>query len=127
MKRLLLALLLVACAHVTPEQKIAAATPVWCDAKDCEVKWARATQWLVENSHWQIRIATEEMLTTEGPYGQTFLAYVITKLPVNHGVYEIRFRAGCVNQGLGCHPDATQAEASFKQYVNGLESSTVSR
>lgn len=127
MKRLLLALLLVACAHVTPEQRVAAAQPVWCYAKDCEVKWARATQWLQDNSHWRISTVTETMLATEGPYGKTFLAYEITKFPVNHGVYEIRFRAGCVNQGLGCHPDVTQAEASFKQYVNDLVSSTVSR
>lgn len=126
MKRLWIALLLMACAHVTPEQRVAASQPIWCDAKDCEVKWARATQWLQDNSHWKIRNATETLLTTEGPLGSTFTAYEVTKFPVNHGVYEIRFRAGCVNQGLGCHPDITQATAAFKQFVNAasLVSST---
>lgn len=120
MKRLWIVLLLAACTHVTPEQRIAAAQPVWCEeAKDCELKWTRAVQWLVENSHWKIRTATENLLTTEGPFDKTFLSYEITKLYVNHGVYEIRFKAGCHDFGLGCNPDVTQATASFKQFVNG--------
>lgn len=108
----------VACAHVTPEQQVAAAQQVTCSSKDdCELRWARATKWLQDNSHWKLRTVTESLLTTEGPNGQTFTAYEVSKFPMGNGTYEIQFKAGCNNMGLGCHPSIVGATASFKRYV----------
>ncbi len=106
------------CAHVTPEQQAAASLQVTCTGKDdCELKWARATKWLQDNSHWKLRTVTESVLTTEGPNGEVFTAYEVNKFPLGDGGYEIQFKAGCSNKGLGCHPSIVGATASFKQYV----------
>jgi hypothetical protein len=108
----------LACAHVTPEQQLAASQQVTCSSKDdCELKWARATKWLQDNSHWKLRTVTESLLTTEGPNGQTFTAYEVSKFPMGNGTYEIQFKAGCHNMGLGCHPSIVGATASFKRFV----------
>src|SRR5713226_5379780 len=100
----------LACAHVTPEQQVAAAQQVTCSSKDdCELKWARATKWLQDNSHWKLRTVTETLLTTEGPNGEVFTAYEVSKFPMGNGTYEIQFKAGCSNKGLGCHPSIVGA------------------
>lgn len=110
--------LTIACSHATPEQRMAAAQQVTCSGKDdCELKWARATKWLQDNSHWKLRLVSESILTTEGPNGQVLTAYEVNKFPLGNGVYEIQFKAGCSSEGLGCHPSTVTATASFKRYV----------
>jgi hypothetical protein len=49
--------------------------------------------------------------------GDTYTAYEVTKFPKGDGVYEIQFKAGCVGQGFGCHPNVGKATASFKRYL----------
>jgi hypothetical protein len=107
-----------ACTHVTPEQQLAASQQVTCSGQaDCELKWARATKWLQDNSYWKLRTVTESVLTTEGPNGRVNTAYEVNKFPLGNGVYEIQFKAGCSNKGLGCHPSTVAATASFKRYL----------
>lgn len=108
----------VGCAKMTPQDRLDAAQQVTCSSKDdCELKWARATKWLQDNSAWKLRTVTDNVLTTEGPNGEVTTAYEVTKFPLGGGTYEIQFKAGCVNQGLGCHPSIGKATASFKNYV----------
>lgn len=109
----------VGCAHMTPQEQLDAAREVTCNSKDdCELKWARATKWLQDNSYWKLRTVTENLLTTEGPMDRTNTAYEVNKFPKGDGVYEIQFKAGCSNKGLGCYPKVGKATASFKRYVS---------
>jgi hypothetical protein len=114
----LLIVSVAACAHITPEQQATASQQVTCSGQaDCELKWARATKWLQDNSYWKLRTVTESVLTTEGPNGRTNTAYEVNKFPLGNGAYEIQFKAGCSNKGLGCYPSIVGATASFKRYV----------
>jgi hypothetical protein len=103
---------------MTPQEQIDAAREVTCNTKeDCELKWARATKWIQDNSYWKLRTVTDNLLTTEGPMNEVYTAYEVTKFPKGDSVYEIQFKAGCHNMGLGCHPSIGKATASFKRYV----------
>lgn len=96
-----------------------AAMSVTCDgASDCELKWARALDWVQRNSRWKLRVATEMVITTEGPLDTTDAAFEITKYPRGGGHYEIRFRAGCGNV-FGCVPSLKQLQADFNVSVMG--------
>jgi len=104
---------------MTPQEQIDAAREVTCNTKDdCELKWARATKWIQDNSHWKLRNITETVLTTEGPNGQIYTAYEVTKFPQGDSTYQIQFKAGCAGVSFnGCHPSADKARASFNRYV----------
>lgn len=118
---LIVALVLTGCATVDPATQAAqdanAAMQVTCDnAEDCELKWARALQWVQENSRWKLRNVTDSLITTEGPLSTPSPAYEVTKFPLGGGRYEIRFRAGCGNI-FGCVPSIKEVTASFNAFV----------
>lgn len=111
MKRMLplLAIALAACAARPPDNT----PPAICVAgKGCEMAWAAALEWVQTNSHWKLRIATDTVITTEGPFDTPFASYSITKRPLPDGRYLIDFRAGCGNI-FGCVPDVSESHASF--------------
>jgi hypothetical protein len=119
---LLLAALLAACAHASPQDKLDAAQPVVCTGSgDCELKWARAARWLDEHSAWKLRTETADVLETYGPDTRT--AYSIRRFPLGNGRYELIVRATCENQGLGCTPPPETGAARLKRYIaTGVES-----
>jgi hypothetical protein len=120
---LIMIILLSACAAPTPQQKaqwnLDASRPVTCSkGSDCEVKWSRALSWVQNNSRWKLRIANENLITTEGPFDTPSAAYSITKVANSDGIYTIDFRAGCGNI-FGCVPSILQLQADFVNYVMG--------
>lgn len=113
-----LCIAMFACETMTPQQQAAvdanAAMEVTCTGQqDCEMKWARALDWVQRNSHWKLRNVSDMLITTEGPLDTTYAAFEITKFPKGNGAYEIRFRAACGNM-FGCVPSIKQLTANFK-------------
>jgi membrane-associated protease RseP (regulator of RpoE activity) len=118
---------LVGCAHPEFDAAQAAAAArtqnvrITCaDAADCSVKWGRALQWVSQTSFYKIRIATDSLITTEGPIDDvgysTKSALTINKMPLGDGSAEISFQSGCANE-FGCVPTHEMLLASFADYV----------
>jgi hypothetical protein len=128
MKRLIVltgaCLSLAGCVTATPEQQTAlavqAARPVTCQgAEDCEVKWSKATQWVLNHSGYKIRSQSDTMIATMGPLpSDPTAAFTITKLAQGAGLYTFDFRGGCDNI-FGCIPSLVQSKASFVTEVMG--------
>lgn len=117
-----LALLLFGCSTITPEQNayltVMANMPIYCESgEDCEVKWGRALMWVTRNSYWKIRVQTNDLITTEGPFDTVYAAYQIQKVPLGNNRYEIVMNLGCGNP-FGCVPSLLELKADFVQFVN---------
>jgi len=97
--------------------KARAAEPVYCQgAEDCEFRWGRALQWITANSSWKIRQQTDVLITTEGPMGTARNAYIVQKVPLGSGRYEIEMQTWCDNV-VYCLPGVPEARAAFGEYV----------
>lgn len=121
----LVAIIMSACATAPSAEQLAAdqaaaAKPVICQGpEDCEVKWGRATKWVLDNSEFRLRTQNDSVLETFGPLpNDPTLAVAISKVAKGSGAYEFDFRAGCANM-FGCHPSETAAKASFVRAVMG--------
>lgn len=103
---------------VTPEILAEAARPVTCDSPDdCEVKWGRALQWVLNNSAYKIQTQTDMMISTYGPEANSPLpAFTVNRVPKGGGVYEFNWRAACNNM-FGCSPNLTLAKAAFVRAI----------
>ena len=126
---LIAALLLTGCT--TPQQRLEfamqrleidrqAARPVTCTAgEDCEVKWGRALQWVLDNSAYKLQTQSDALLSTFGPFpNDPRPAYSISKVATGGGNYVIDFRGGCDNI-FGCQPTLLEGKASFVGAVMG--------
>ena len=103
------------------EQLNAEATKeIRCEAgSDCEMKWSRVTQWLLDNSDWKLRNVTDTLITTEGPLDTAKPAYEVVRMPAGDGkTYLIRMRAGC-GEGHDCTQLVLQKKISFGAFVRG--------
>ena len=114
--------LLVGCAS-TPEQDVAmrrdVVRDVTCEGQsDCEVKWGRAIQYVLDNSSFRIQQQTDSLIQTAGPSSknQSDLAMLISKVPLGGGKYRFDLRAGCDN-AFGCYPSLEYAKAYFVRTV----------
>jgi PBP1b-binding outer membrane lipoprotein LpoB len=96
-----------------------AAKPIICqNKKDCELKWERAVAWVVSNSEWKIQTQTDNLIQTFGPEeDSTSTAFLISKVPLSNGRYQITITADCGRRGL-CIPERTWAKAMFGRYVS---------
>lgn len=93
-------------------------SPIYCsNEEDCEVKWGRAILWVSKNSHWKIRNQSDSLITTEGPFKTVYPAFIINKVPLGKGMYQIMFDAGCGNI-FGCIPSTIQLKANFVEFVS---------
>ena len=127
-RRLLIGLTLVpvlsGCVTLTPEQQAQlerdAAQQITCTkGEDCEVKWGRAITWISRNSQWKIQTQNDNMIQTYTSVGSSAASsFLVNKVPLGNGVYEIGMTSGCDNL-LGCIPDATELKASFNRFVSG--------
>lgn len=124
------ALAVSGCVTLTPEEEAAyqqrqlaleqdAAREVTCDdPEDCEVKWARAVQWTLDNINWRIEIQTDTLIQTAGPFTSLNLATTISKVPLGNGRARFELRAGCDSYISSlCTPSALQARAFFARSV----------
>jgi hypothetical protein len=64
----------------------AAATITCTTGTDCEVRWARVTQWLQDHSQWKFRNVTDTLITTEGPLETAKPAFEVTKMPAGRPI-----------------------------------------
>ncbi len=112
------------CVSMTPEQQAQidrnAAMPVTCQGSDdCEVKWGRALQWVLQNCEYRIQVQTDALIQTAGPTDSSpSAAFVISKVPLGGGKYEFVMRAGCDNF-IGCVPTIRISRAAFAVTVMG--------
>ena len=91
--------------------------PVTCkDKAECDAKWSKAQAFVIQNSRWKIRVATDTIIQTEGPFDEMDLAYSASKIIKNDGSGEINVNAGCGNI-FGCKVRPADAVMAFKNYV----------
>jgi hypothetical protein len=135
-KALVLLLVIGGCAH--PEydrlQADAAARAssinITClDAKECPAKWGRAVQWVSDNSFYKLRIASDTIITTEGPLSSGFIAHnsavAVNKVPRGDGTSAIIFKSWCAN-AFGCVPTHEMLLVRFADFVDGGSAAQVS-
>lgn len=94
-----------------------ATEPIVCGAgTDCELKWARATQWLQDHSKWKFRNVTDTLITTEGPMDTPDPAFEVTKMPTGDGkTYRVVLRPFC--NPPGCEKTSYKLRASFHDFL----------
>lgn len=114
--------LLAACAPMPTAQQyqaFEASIPTCTTAKGCEVKWATARRWVLDNAGFKIQHMTDDFIETYNStdYTSTDLWARISKEPVDGDTYRILIEVGCNNM-FGCHPEAMFAKQSFNDYVN---------
>lgn len=107
-----------ACATPSPQEtaliQSQAARQVTCmTGDDCDVKWGKALQWVLNHSDYRVQVQSETLIQTFGPLPNSASpAYIITKAAMGGGSFLIDFRAGCDNI-FGCIPDPVRARADF--------------
>jgi hypothetical protein len=123
MKRVLFACLLGlgACSSLTDNQEIGlagqAGRPITCTGSDCEVKWARALQWVHTNSAYPVQSQSDTLIQTETPSSVSQSSgFTITKRPAGNNLYVIDFASGC-GALASCEPSSLELKASFVTYV----------
>lgn len=90
------------------------AREVTCDgAEDCEIKWGRAVQWVLDHTAFRIQVPTDTLIQTAGPTpNHPDLAVVVSKVALGGGRYRFELRGGCDNM-FGCSPTLEYAKAYF--------------
>ena len=111
------------CVTLTPEQqaqldKVASRKVTCTKGDDCDVKWRRALTWVSRNSR-KFQMRGDSIIDTFIPVNQSAASnFLVSKVPLGNGVYEITIITGCDNL-RGCVPNATQLRASFNRFVLG--------
>lgn len=133
MKTALITLLIVCagslvggCASMTPEQAAQlqreAMIQITCTkGDDCDEKWSRAIGWISQNSSYKIQTQNDYILQTfNSTDGSTSSAFLVNKIAMGKGTYQITLSSGCDN-AFGCIPDALALKASFNKFVAGTQ------
>lgn len=113
-------LLLTGCATVDQAvlDRIAATIPTCHDEKECEIKWAAARRWVLENADMKIQTYAPDFIQTYNPSSAGLeLAASVTKEPLPDGSYRIVARVWCDNP-LGCRRPPAEMVQAFNDYVN---------
>jgi hypothetical protein len=108
------------CATTTPKQqaKMDETVAMCFVEKECEVKWAVARKWVLNNITRKIQIYSDDLIETYNPKPQSpLLAARVVKEPNPQGGYAILANVWCDNP-LGCQPKKVDAIVSFNNYVN---------
>jgi hypothetical protein len=94
--------------------------PISCQAgSDCDTKWARANDWVTENSGLRIHSKSDAQIkTVQAPNNDSrTLVVTITKNATSKpGIFEISFVGGCPSV-LSCVPPVTETRAAFVAFV----------
>jgi hypothetical protein len=114
-----------ACASTPPPDPLlvnAANAPLKCSiSKDCEVKWGRAFDWVRHHSVWQINVATNSLIQTEGPMNLASPAFTVRRTAVGEDQYEIVLEIACADTfdaQTSCLPHVLEWKANFASIVN---------
>jgi hypothetical protein len=117
----LAALMVSACATdpniEAKRAEIQATIPTCTQAKECEVKWAAARDWVLANSGMKIQNITDGYIETYAvvDYSPVLAAQVVKKVLAN-GSYRIEAKIWCGNP-LGCSVSPTDALLDFNRTV----------
>lgn len=109
-----------ATAAVDPakQARVQASVPTCEGAEECELKWAAARRWVLENAGFKLQNVTNDFLETYNPTNHSpSLAARVMKEPIGGGRYRIVVSLWCANM-FGCIPDAWDAAQAFNNYVN---------
>lgn len=104
-----------------PISNAPSATPPTCAGLDeCELKWARALQWINANSHWRLSLVTDMQIETYPSVGNgnAFPAYRVTRFPLGEGRYRLDIEAACGNL-FGCAPNAAAEAIRMNAFIEG--------
>lgn len=92
--------------------------PTCASARECEVKWSAARQWILANSGWKLQtIAPDYMETFNAVGGSTELAVRVQKLAQADGSYKIAVKVWCDNT-FGCRVPPWDAAIDFNRAVS---------
>lgn len=93
--------------------------PKCLSAKECEVKWAAARTWVLDNSGMKFQTVTPDFMETFNPPSDSdALAASVSKIPAADGSYKIGIRLACVNS-FGCRLSPLDAAIDFNKFVTG--------
>jgi hypothetical protein len=116
-------LILVGCATITTQQQtlINESVPMCSGEKECELKWAAARKWIINNARWKIQIYSDDLIETYNPTPDSqLLAARVTKEPTPNGGYSFIVYVWC-NNIFGCIPKKVDALIGFNNYVNSVK------
>lgn len=92
--------------------------PTCSDAKDCEVKWGAARNWILDHAGTKIQTYSADFIETYNPNRYSpLLAVAATKEPLADGSYKIVARMWCDNF-IGCQPNQYVALNEFYNFVS---------
>jgi len=99
------------------KQEIEATAPTCRTVAECEVAWAAARQWVVDNAGYKLDTYSADSMQTFAPLGsERALAARVSKEPVGNGSYRIIASFSCgSNHGCSLRPDV--ALRRFDQFV----------
>lgn len=128
MKKIALGLLLflTGCAGMPEEQRrfeeqvFSNSIPTCQSDKECEVKWAAARRWVLDNSGFKIQTYTDDYMETFNvqDYAATQVWARVSKEPLGESGYRILVELGC-NNPFGCNlSPLIEAKISFNYYVD---------
>ncbi|MBI1179136.1 MAG: hypothetical protein GC201_01165 [Alphaproteobacteria bacterium] len=113
------------CAGQAAQERYAAQVeianrPIICDGQEqCEIMWSRAIQWVKNNCAYRFQTVSDDLIQTAGPNPYSIEpAFVVNKLALGGGKYQIEFDGGCDNM-FGCSPTILEAKSKFVMYLMG--------
>lgn len=98
--------------------------PQCSNQRDCDRMWAAANAWVSRNAGWKIQTASDNLIETFNPVGQSSsLAVRVTREPIGTGdSYRILIEAYCSNAWGVCDPDVDEAKLDFNSAVSAVVS-----
>jgi len=113
------------CSEVTGGSGVSVSKPepIRCQAgTDCDLKWRKAYEWVIESSGLKLKTKTDDLIKTEESSRESrTLVVTITKNPTSQSsIYEIDFIGGCSSM-LSCIPAVAESRASFANFVSATD------
>lgn len=86
---------------------------------DCDAKWVRAKQWVLDNSKYPVNVDTETEISsvTRTRFNDPGLIVTVNRFARHDGTFVITLRVGCGMLVGPCKPSVGQAQESFARYV----------
>lgn len=92
--------------------------PTCTEPRECEIKWAAARRWLLNNAGFKLQHVTDDFLETYNPPQHSAdIAVRVVKEPLQPEGYRFVVSVWCNNM-FGCQPNQWEAAVSFNEYVN---------
>ena len=111
------------CATITPQQQAMfnENIPMCSGERDCDVKWAAARKWVLNNAGRKIQIYSDDLIETYNPAKNSpSIAVRINKEPTGNGANFITIAVWCNNM-FGCVPKKADAIMDFNNYINSVK------